>query len=217
VSNVLLIPFCTPTSKMFRRAGGVLSVAIRRLCVVRSEGFLQPPGLPRLPDGMQLGITHPVAQFCCPPDTCAAGQVGQGVVAVVVAAGVVAAAGSVEETAETGAVAVVAVPGSATVLAVAGVAAALVLSEDVPVADAVTAGGGSWSFFMPLTWVWASPLTMPVTGSILIVVLVWIVIKVSAAKAVPAVITIIKPINAIVFISSTPQVIWREDFPTLGI
>jgi hypothetical protein len=38
-----LIRTCAPVSKMFRGAGGVLSVAIRRLCVARSEGFLQLP------------------------------------------------------------------------------------------------------------------------------------------------------------------------------
>jgi hypothetical protein len=37
------MPTCAPASKLFRRAGGVPSEAIRRLCVVRSEGFLQPP------------------------------------------------------------------------------------------------------------------------------------------------------------------------------
>jgi hypothetical protein len=40
---------------MIGRAGGVLSEVIRRLCVVRSEGFLQATTCPDT-DGMQLGM-----------------------------------------------------------------------------------------------------------------------------------------------------------------
>jgi hypothetical protein len=155
---------------------------------------------------------HPATQFYWPAATAAAGQVGQGVLAGAVAAGVVAPLEAVGETAATGAATV---PASATVLVVEGVVAAPVLSVDVPAVDATAAGASC--FFIPLTWVWASPLIWPVTGSILIVVLVWIVMRVSAAKTVLAANTRIRPINAIVFISSTPRDIWREGIPTRAI
>ena len=37
----IFIGTCAPTSKVFRSAGGVLSEAIRRLCVFRNEECLQ--------------------------------------------------------------------------------------------------------------------------------------------------------------------------------
>jgi hypothetical protein len=130
-----------------------------------------------------------------------------GSVALVAVTGVATAVGPVGEATEAG---VVTAFGSAGVVTVTGVVAAPVLAEGGPPGDVLTACGASWCFLIPLTWVSASPLIQPVSGSILIPVLVWIVMLVSAAMPALAVATIIKPINTIVFISSTPHDISLE-------
>jgi hypothetical protein len=66
--------------------------------------------------------------------------------------------------------------GSVEVVSVTGVLTVPVLADEAPAACVLMASGGASSrFFIPFIWVWVSPLTCPVTGSILIVVLVWIV------------------------------------------
>ena len=85
-----------------------------------------------------------------------------------------------------------------------GVVAAPVLAEDGLPGDVLTACGASCGFLMPLNLGLSVPFDLTCFGSILIPVLVWIVIS-FGSQPLLTVATRIRPINAIVFISLTPE------------